>query len=56
MNNSDAEELLERIASQAHKQFFWSSESGTFVAQAKEVASCRWLIDQVHLLADRSRD
>jgi hypothetical protein len=31
------------------------SESGTFVAQAKDVTTCRWLIDEIHHLADRSR-
>jgi len=55
-NNSDVEERLERIARQAHKQLSWSCESGTFAAHAKQVATCRWMIDQIHVLTDRSID
>jgi len=54
-NNSDVEERLQHIAAEAHKKVSWSSESGTFVAQTKDVATCRWLIDEIHGLADRSR-
>jgi hypothetical protein len=54
-NNSDVEDLLMGVAAEAHKQLSWLSESGTFVAQAKDVTTCRWLIDEIHHLADRSR-
>jgi hypothetical protein len=54
-NNADLEERLQGIAREAHRQVFWSSESGTFVAQAKDVATCRWLIDEIHALIGGSR-
>ncbi|MGA7832813.1 MAG: hypothetical protein WCA21_17790 [Terracidiphilus sp.] len=53
-NNSDVEEHLQRIAAKAHQPLFWSSESGTFVAQATDVTICRWLIDEIHRLTDGS--
>jgi hypothetical protein len=46
-SNGDLEDALRPTARAARKKISWSSESDTFVAQARDVATCRWLIDQI---------
>ena len=47
-NNSEVEDLLRPLARKAKKRrITWSSEGDTFVAQAGDVETCRWIIDQV---------
>jgi len=46
-SNGDLEDDIAPLARAAKKKITWSSEAGTFVARAKDLETCRWLIDRV---------
>jgi hypothetical protein len=52
-SNGDLEDALRATARATRKKIDWSSEADTFVAQAQDVATCRWLIDQIWKLSRR---
>ena len=46
-SNGDLEDDVAPLARAAKKKVRWSSEAGTFVARAKDLDTCRWVIDRV---------
>lgn len=47
-NNEALEERARALAKAAKKKLSWSSEADTFVAQAADAATLRWLLDALH--------
>lgn len=50
LDNGELEDRLRALAKEAGRKVQWDSESDTFVARAKDVETCRWLIDSVHAM------
>ncbi|ATB37720.1 hypothetical protein CYFUS_003145 [Cystobacter fuscus] len=50
IDNGELEDRVKALAKKAGKKAQWSSESDTFVMQAKDLDTCRWLIDSVYEL------
>jgi uncharacterized protein YheU (UPF0270 family) len=53
MDNGELEDKMRALAKKDKRKAEWSSESDTFVMRAKDIETCRWLIDAVHALAMR---
>ncbi|MET0402468.1 MAG: hypothetical protein ABW123_08695 [Cystobacter sp.] len=53
MDNGELEDKMRALAKKNKRQAEWSSEGDTFVMRAKDLETCRWLIDSVHALAAR---
>ena len=49
-DNGELEDRLRALAKEEKRKVQWDSESDTFVARAKDVETCRWLIDSVHAM------
>jgi hypothetical protein len=49
-DNGELEDRLRALAKAEGRKVQWDSESDTFVARAKDVETCRWLIDSVHAM------
>ena len=47
-DNEEFEDRMKPLAKAAKRKVTWSSELDTFVAQAPDIESCRWLIDALH--------
>ena len=53
-DNYTLEEMIRSMAKKAKKKgISWSSESGTLVVHARDVDTCRWIIDRVFEIAGR---
>lgn len=46
-NNGDLEDELSAEAKRAKKRIQWSSEADTLVAQAADLATARWIVEQL---------
>lgn len=55
-NNNDLEDRVMAAAKAAKKKVIFSSEADTFVAQAADVDTCRWVIDAVLGASDGGAD
>lgn len=53
LDNGKLEDMLKPLAKQTGQRLEWASESDTLVVQAKDIKSCRWVVDSVHELKDR---
>lgn len=50
LDNGELEDKVKALAKKAGKKAQWSSESDTFVVQAKDLDTCRWVIDSVYAM------
>ena len=50
LDNGALEDKVKALAKKAGKKAQWSSESDTFVVQAKDLDTCRWAIDSVYAM------
>jgi len=46
-NNGDLEDELSAVAKRAKKRIQWSSEADSLVAQAADLATARWIVEQL---------
>lgn len=50
MDNGELEHRLQALAKQAGQKAQWSSEGDGLVVRAKDIETCRWVIDCVHAM------
>jgi hypothetical protein len=50
LDNGELEDQMRALAKKEGKKAQWSSERDTLVMQAKDIETCRWLIDSVYAL------